>query len=540
MVAFAREENLLITVKVQGDTTKNFVVENHFRETEQLLRAVKPEDVADWLLKEGYFPESNILPPSFISQSLSLQKEPYNKDVSDLARRQLVRISYPKSMLSSRVFAIQHPWNYHDIVFYLHQDWPKVLSRLYRPDTRIFSYSMPIPLSRKCSPELGPLRAGRLIYEWIAMAEKDLVVDAARFKLIARTDITNFYSSIYTHSIAWALEGREESFNDKLFSFPGTKIDRLVQYANDARTNGIPVGSALSDLLAELVLSEVDHRVSKKLAAKNFLAVRFKDDYRILCENQDDASEILSRLASELQEFNLVLNEEKTSVLSLPDGLYRAHDREYFPHSIRDLDPVSFKCFEHTLLIALDIHRKYPGTSILEKFLSELLRSDKSHKLVFALQTQRRLLEIRKFFSLLFLLKRESAKLLSNVLAHIDLVYREHVKCFSELKPYLRSLVEEELRLASEKKSEFEIVWLVFFSRYVGLGIEPDKFSTLIDSTLLSENPFVASMLESQCKLFPDTGVPLFRKPSACKDKLLVEQLDVFQRRQAAQHGVED
>jgi retron-type reverse transcriptase len=516
------------------------VVENHFRETERLLRAADSKEIADWLLTEGYFPEPTILPPSFFSHSLSLQPVPYNKNIGDPARRHLLQISYPKSLLSSRVFSIQHPWNYHDIVFHLHQAWPAVLDILFRQELRIFSYSMPIPLSRRSSPHLGRLRSGRLIYEWIGMAERDLVVDAARFSFIAKTDITNFYNSIYTHSIAWALEGREESFEDKAYVLPGTKIDRLVQYANDARTNGIPVGSVLSDLLAEIVLSAVDLKVSQRLTAIEFVAVRFKDDYRILTKSQDAAREVLSVLAAELHEYNLTLNEGKTSIRPLPDGLYRAHDREYFPHSLREAQTVSFKCFEHTLLIALDIHRKFPGTSILEKFLSELIRSDKTHKVAFSQYEKKRLLEIRKVFSLLFLLKRESAKLTGTVLAHVELVYRQHVKNFDGLKPYLRNLVEVELCLASEKKSEFEAVWLIFFARFVGLGIAPDELADLIKPSGIRANPFVESMLMSQGNLFKDTSVSLFRAPKNCKECTLVEHLDVFRRAPAAQHGVED
>ena len=73
----------------------------------------------------------------------------------------------------------------------------------------------------------------------------------------------------------------------------GNKIDKIVQYANNGRTNGIPVGSAVSDLIAELILSSVDLKISKKLKDKDFIATRFKDDYRILCNTADDAKEIL-------------------------------------------------------------------------------------------------------------------------------------------------------------------------------------------------------------------------------------------------------
>jgi uncharacterized tellurite resistance protein B-like protein len=54
------------------------------------------------------------------------------------------------------------------------------------------------------------------------------------------------------------LHGREKAFADKEYNLTGNKVDKLIQYANDARTNGIPVGSALSDLIAEIVLTSID------------------------------------------------------------------------------------------------------------------------------------------------------------------------------------------------------------------------------------------------------------------------------------------
>ena len=54
------------------------VVEQHFRETEQLLRKVSAEDIASWILTEGFFPEQYILPPSFQVSEFELKEKPYN------------------------------------------------------------------------------------------------------------------------------------------------------------------------------------------------------------------------------------------------------------------------------------------------------------------------------------------------------------------------------------------------------------------------------------------------------------------------------
>jgi len=501
--------------------------ELHFRETEKLLRAISTDKVAHWLLNEGYYPEQYVLPPSFYVDAFELQATPYNPDLKNLARRQLINISYPKTLLTSRVFGIQHPWNYHDIVYYLMQEWALILDHLFHEDLKFFSYSFPIPVNARNVGELSPLRSGRMIYEWILMAEKDLVAEAHNYSCIIRTDISNFYNSVYTHSIGWALHSRETAFADKDYDLIGNKIDRLIQYANDGRTNGIPVGPALSDLIAEIILSNIDKEVSQKLNKLKFVATRFKDDYRILCNSEEDAKAILNVLSDELEKYNLLINENKTKIHELPEGLYRQHDREYLSHSLKEADHISFKKFEHTLLIALNIHRSYPGTSIIEKFLSELFDTEHELKIVFSVHTKTRAKQLLKTVSLLFLLQRESEKVLCYVLSVIEAIYikygREH-----NLRKHLKGVFEREINMASEKESVFELIWLVFFSRYIKLGIT--DFSSLIKSETCKNNLFLKSILSSQQKIFNDSHITLFRKPRNSTEISLAKQLAVFAR----------
>ncbi len=172
------------------------IIEKHFRKTAELVRKIDKRIIAEWLLNEGYFPEQYILPPSFKVTDFKLQSKPYYENLNKLARRKLVTVSYPKSHTTSRVFGIQHPFNYHDIVYYLMQDWKTIVNHLFHEELKIFSYSFPIPVNAKSIGKLGNLRSGRMIYEWIEMAEKDMVVEAHKYNYIIRTDITNFYNSI--------------------------------------------------------------------------------------------------------------------------------------------------------------------------------------------------------------------------------------------------------------------------------------------------------------------------------------------------------
>jgi hypothetical protein len=382
-------------------------------------------------------------------------------------------------------------------------------------------------VNSSCKGELGTLRAGRLIYEWIEMAERDIVAESHKFKLLIHTDITNFYNSVYTHSIPWAIHGRENSFKDKECKLFGNKIDKLIQYANDGRTNGIPVGSAVSDLIAEILLARIDQQVSRRIKDEKitFLGTRFKDDYRILVKSEKEKDRILKILCEELEKYNLLISENKTQIFTLPEGLYRHHNREYFPYSLRGSGRIYFKKFEYTLLKVLDIHKKYSGTSIIEKFLNELFDKNCNLRLSFSRNKHNREKEILKTLSLLFLLKRESEKVLCYILAIIEDIYNKYNKK-RELKKILIQIIGLEAKKASGRRSEFEIIWLVFFSRYLRLGID---FTSLIDKHL-EENKLLKSAVESKQKIFADSNIKLFRKPSDCHGQKLAKHLAVFNR----------
>src|SRR5690606_8815535 len=90
-------------------------------------------------------------------------------------------------------------------------------------------------------------------------------------------------------------------------NFLGLKLDKLIQYANDGCTNGIAIGPAISDLISEIVLSTVDTESSKIIDKKgiDFIGVRFKDDYRFLCQSKEDANYIIKTLQKQMAVFNL-------------------------------------------------------------------------------------------------------------------------------------------------------------------------------------------------------------------------------------------
>jgi hypothetical protein len=558
----------------------------HREETENLIRIRSSSElglisIANWLLNEGYYPEPFIVPPIFRVQGFSLDSKARQsffyinktskkgnkpqKQTTKLQDFQLATLSYPKTGLIERVFGLIHPLRYHDIVFWLKNDWSKVLDKIFDVENEIYSYSFPIPVSSTSDDGISELRSGRMIYEFLEMAEKDLVAESYKFKTLAKIDITNFYNSIYTHTIHWAwLGSRKEAGNAKNCDDLGGKLDKLFQYSNDRRTNGIAVGPALSDLIIEIILSERDKEISKIIKAKkiDFVATRFKDDYRFLCHSEEDADKIIKIVISVLNEFNLQVNESKTKKLPLPDGLYRKHNILYQPYSIRNSPynefgkKIPFRVFENTYFKALEIHREYPGTSLLEKFMGELIDKKKTNgteleiwerlKIEFVgsnIPEEKKLgiikTNIKKTVSLLIHLTKESPKTLAKVLSILECIILNSEYGWLNENDYIANLIKGELLHSVKNNSAFEFCWWGYFGlkhRYISnipdlIKMEADIIKESYIS--LETNPFVKTLLGLIADPFNliEHSEILVKPISDCGH--LVDYLEIFHRNES-------
>ncbi len=65
------------------------------------------------------------------------------------------------------------------------------------------------------------------------------------------------------------------------------------------QTNGIPQGSSLMDLIAEMVLGYADEELDKLIASKKgqFKIIRFRDDYKIFTNSPELGREIVKHLS---------------------------------------------------------------------------------------------------------------------------------------------------------------------------------------------------------------------------------------------------
>ena len=129
------------------------------------------------------------------------------------------------------------------------------------------------------------------------------------------TDISDCYGSIYTHTISWALHGRESAKQNRSKKLLGNQLDNCLQDMHNRQTNGIPQGSVLSDFLAEIILGYADLLLSDAISEQridDYQILRYRDDYRIFTNTQEDGRRILMILTQVLGELNFKLNSGKT------------------------------------------------------------------------------------------------------------------------------------------------------------------------------------------------------------------------------------
>jgi hypothetical protein len=129
-------------------------------------------------------------------------------------------------------------------------------------------------------------------------------------------DVSRFYPSIYTHTIPWAINGKDAAKRDTKSSSStifGNRLDFTIRQAQERQTIGIPVGPDTSRVTAEIILSRVDKRF--ETLSKKLVYLRHVDDYWIGGQTVEECERHLQNLRLALHESELALNEFKTRIV---------------------------------------------------------------------------------------------------------------------------------------------------------------------------------------------------------------------------------
>lgn len=146
--------------------------------------------------------------------------------------------------------------------------------------------------------------------------EPDLLIGN---RYIVHADISTCFPSIYTHSIPWALVGKDfaKQHAKKIWANEWyNQIDHYAQNCKNGETHGLLIGPHASNLLGEIILTSVDCEL-----VHNWAYIRNIDDYTCFVKTYEEAQLFLTELATELWKYDLVLNHKKTEITPLPTAM---------------------------------------------------------------------------------------------------------------------------------------------------------------------------------------------------------------------------
>ena len=224
-------------------------------------------------------------------------------------------------------------------------------------------------------------KAAQVLSWWLEMEQRSLEL-SLDFDHVVQTDIADCYGSLYTHTICWALHGKVFAKSkackaDK--NLLGNQLDFLIASSRHGQTNGIPQGSNLTNLIAEIVLGYADTELTDAISESgitDYKVLRYRDDYRVFCNNPADGHAIVKMLAEVLQDLGMKLSAEKTAK---SDQVIQASIKEDKLHWIGK-EKKKRSLIKHMLLIH-ELSLEYPNSGsvaiALSKFQRRISKLDK-------------------------------------------------------------------------------------------------------------------------------------------------------------------
>ena len=205
--------------------------------------------------------------------------------------------------------------------------------------------------------------------------ETDLLIhNNSISKYLVEADISTCFPSIYTHSIPWALVGKDvakSTHGDNTYWH--NQIDAACYEMRNGETHGLLIGPHSSNLLSEIILTSVD----KILYDKGYRYYRNIDDYDCFVSTYEEAQLFLKDLEETLRLFDLPVNHKKTRILELPVA-----NTESWVHKLNSMQlltqygKASYKEVNSYLDLSLQLSDKENNSAVLKYAIKVLSKLD--------------------------------------------------------------------------------------------------------------------------------------------------------------------
>lgn len=315
------------------------------------------------LLELGYFPRE--LPPPFTTKTFAAwapanaklwPEWPKASPWTQCAQHNLAR---PGGL--RRPLKVPNPVGFFPLALLVAERWEELVAHTSLAEMSASRPSLRKGITRAIVPRYRYAELGRL---------KLRSRRAARYLL--RTDINQFYPTLYTHSVPWALHTKpvaKAALHEpgKGKALLGNRLDTALRGMQDGQSIGIPIGPDTSLLVAEVVLAAIDLELEARFGGR-FRGFRYVDDYELAFSSLTDAEEVLTYLQGALATHGLILNPRKTRIVTLPAALDQGWASTLMRFILRDrAHPVGQRNDIQALFgQALEIASRFPEESVLK------------------------------------------------------------------------------------------------------------------------------------------------------------------------------
>lgn len=240
-----------------------------------------------------------------------------------------VSLSTYKSAINRRIISVPNPEAFLRLVKFMAVNWNEI-KEVSKSESSLSSitcmqdYSATTDIEEINCPLLKEKRHRKS--DFIKGIESCISVSIGhQFRL--KLDVANCYNSIYTHSVAWGICGKEKvkqyMQNKKTMPIPdkydlGNYLDIFMRYQKNNETNGIITGPFTSRIFSEILFSAID----KIMKDNGFVFRRYVDDYKFYFRSREKAEESVPKIERILNEYNLNLNLSKTTIEHFPYDNY--------------------------------------------------------------------------------------------------------------------------------------------------------------------------------------------------------------------------
>ena len=167
-----------------------------------------------------------------------------------------------------------------------------------------------------------PFKGATSILNWWNSMEQRSIELSLKYRYMFMTDITNCFGQINPESIAWALARKDTPYQTDDNYALASSIQRYLRAMQEGKNIGIPQGSSLFSLIAEIILGYTDMLLAQEIANEQendnlpkeleYEVLRYVDDYHIFCNDRDALDKISFMLQHILERFNFRMNSSKT------------------------------------------------------------------------------------------------------------------------------------------------------------------------------------------------------------------------------------